>query len=171
MKLTKKKLKSLNPCTDGYEFYLKCNTTDLKMFIKELMKIGRFDWANWLLPRLMTHKQKIMYAVFAAKQVLPIFEQEYPKNKIPRLAIEAAEKCIKHNTVKNRKIAASAANAASAASAASAAFAGYAAFAASAGYAAFAASAGYAASADRKEMQTKVINNGLKILNVKSEIS
>jgi len=109
---------------------------------------GKIWWANWLLVRLFGREQAIAYSVFAAEQVLPIFEQEYPDDKRPREVIEAAKKVALNDNGENRKIAADAANAANeAANAANAAaYAVNAAYVAD--YAAYAANAvAYAANA------------------------
>ena len=42
--------------------------------IKKLAEY-RFDWANWLIARIMNKKQKVSYAVFAAEQVIDIYEK------------------------------------------------------------------------------------------------
>ena len=154
---------------------------------------GKIWWANWLLVRLFGREQAIAYSVFAAEQVLPIFEQEYPDDKRPREVIEAAKKVALNDTEENRKIAAraayvadyaaanEAANAANAAAyaAANAANAAYAAdYAANAAYAAnavantaaanTAADVAYAAAATaKKEMLLKIINYGIELLEVK----
>ena len=70
---------------------------------------GKIWWVNWLLCRLFTRPQYIQYAIFSAEQVLPIFEQEYPDDKRPRKAIEAAGQVALSDTEENRKIAANAA--------------------------------------------------------------
>ena len=114
---------------------------------------GKIWWANWLLVRLFGREQAIAYSVFAAEQVLPIFEQEYPNDKRPRKAIEAAKKVALNDTEENRKIAARAAYVADYAAANEAANAANAAAyaaanAANATYAAdYAANAAYAANA------------------------
>jgi len=90
-------------------------------------------------------KNSVKTAIFAARSVLHIFEDEHPKDKRPRRAIESAEKYLK-----NSNIAAEAAAEAAAADAASAAYAAAdaasaAADADAASAAADAASAAYAA--------------------------
>src|SRR3972149_2532123 len=54
-------------------------------------------------------KDRVRYAAFAATQVIGIYEKAYPHDDRPRKAIEAAEKCIAHNSPENRDYAASAA--------------------------------------------------------------
>jgi hypothetical protein len=150
---------------------------------------GKIWWANWLLVRLFGREQAIAYSVFAAEQVLPIFEQEYPNDKRPRKAIEAAKQVVLNDTEENRKIAVNAANAAAnatnAANAANAAAdaAAYAVYAAAyaaanaanaayvadyAAYAvAYAANAADAANAaGGKEMLLKIISFGIGLLEV-----
>jgi hypothetical protein len=55
----------------------------------------KLKWVNWGIVRLMNKKQKVQYSIFAAEQVLPIFEKKYPNDKRPRLAIEAAKNYLK----------------------------------------------------------------------------
>ena len=109
------------------------------------------QWANWLIVRKMNHNQQIKYAIYAAEQILYIFEQKYPDDDRPRNAIEAAKK---HLIIKNKKLV----NAAYAAYAAHAAYAAYA-----AAHAAYAAYAAHAAHADNV-MRIKTLNYGLKII-------
>ena len=193
-KLNKAFFKKHEACIDGYEWTLSRPDNTVEGTIKELIDIERIDWANWTIARCLNKKQKIQYAVFAARQVLDIFEKEYPDNKSPRKAIEAAEKCIEHNTKKNRAAAYAAAASYAASSAASSAasyaassasdasyaasyaasaasyassaasYASYASYASDA--AAYAAYASYAASASsaKKKMQLKILDYGLELL-------
>ncbi len=94
----------------------------------------------------MTKKQNVEIAIFAAKEVLGLFEEKYPDDDRPRKAIEAAENWLKNPTSENAAPAYAAADAAADAAAAAAAYAAadaYAAYAADA--AADAAAAAYAA--------------------------
>jgi hypothetical protein len=47
-------------------------------------------------------KDSVLFAIYVARLVLDIFEKEYPEDKRPRLAIEAAERWVKSPTKKNR---------------------------------------------------------------------
>lgn len=82
------------------------------------MKENKLSWANWLIVRLMKYKQYVKYAVYAAEQVIDIFEKKYPDNKLSRKAIQAAKRCIKNPSKKNKDAAAYAASAAGAAASA-----------------------------------------------------
>lgn len=57
-------------------------------------------------------KDSVELAVFAAEQVIGNFEKQYPNDKRPREAIEAAKKWIKNPTKENRSAAESAAESA-----------------------------------------------------------
>ena len=147
MKIDMKWLDDNGACSESKQEW-----TDKKMkpvegvtLIKKLMKADKFQWANWLIVRLMTHEQKIQYAIFAAEQVIEIYEKKYPDDKRPRNAIKAAKEYIKAPTEKNK-------NAADAAYAA-----------AHATHAAYAA-ADAAHAAARTEMQNRIIENGIGIL-------
>ena len=96
MKITQQQLKDWSACTDGYKWacgILKDKPMEVKKFIK-ITADHRLDWANWVIVRVMTYDQYVSYAVFAAEQVIDIYEKEYPDDKRPRLAIEAAKNCI-----------------------------------------------------------------------------
>ena len=51
----------------------------------------------------MSYKQYVSYAVFAAEQVIKIYEKKYPNNKKPRLAIEATKKVLHNDNKENNK--------------------------------------------------------------------
>jgi hypothetical protein len=77
-------------------------------------------WGNWLICRLMNKKQSVQYAIFAAEQVIDIYEGKYPNDKRPRNAIEAAKAYLKNPSKKTKAYAFAAAYAAADAAAAAA---------------------------------------------------
>jgi len=180
MKITKDWLFEKAACKDGIKWFVSQKETDSINVLQKLIEQKHLDWANWLIVRTMDRTQRLKYSVFAAEQVIDIFENKYPLDKRPRLAIEATKKVLEEDTKENRSAAyaaayvtadtaytdyavASAANAAAdavyaAADAASAADAAYAAASA-------AADAVYAAS--KIEMQLKILNYGLELLRNK----
>jgi hypothetical protein len=96
MKITQQQLKDWSACTDGYKWacgILKDKPMEVKKFLK-ITADHRLDWANWVIVRVMTYDQYVSYAVYAAEQVIDIYEKKYPDDKRPREAIEAAKKCI-----------------------------------------------------------------------------
>ena len=181
MRITREWLKEIDACSEGVDWFHNQKETDGTKVIKKLIKEDRIDWANWTICRMFSKKQKIQYAVYAAEQVIDIFEKKYPDDKRPRKAIEAAKKCIENDTEENRSAAWSAASAwrsaaRSAASAESAAWSAESAesaawSAASAWSAAWGAasawsarSAASAASAWREKMQLKILKYGISLL-------
>jgi hypothetical protein len=145
------------------------------------------EWGHWLICRIMNKKQSVQYAIFAAEQVIDIYERKYPDDKRPRNAIEAAKAYLKNPSKKTKAYAAYAADAADAAAYAAAAAAAYAAYAAAdaayAAYAAYAADAAdaatYATYADaaadaaddaddatykRRKMKAKILKYGIGLL-------
>ena len=139
MKLTKEWLTEKGACADGRRYAIK-NLLGLSEIetTEALIKDNQLKWANWFMVRVMNYKQYVSYAVFAAEQVIDLYEKRRPTDKRPRLAIEAAKKCINDPSDENKKAAAAAA------AAAYAAYAGAAAYTAAAG----AAAAAYTAAAD-----------------------
>jgi len=158
VRITEEEIKALNPCKNGYEWYLKNQSDDLLTLLLRLND-HRPEWARWLFSRKMNTKQKRLISIFAAEQVLHLFEKKYPCDDRPRKAIEAAKVVLISDSVDNRDAAAYAAYAAYAAADA----------AANAAYAAAdaAANAAYAAAdavAGRKEMQVRIIKEAVRIL-------
>jgi hypothetical protein len=183
MNITKSQVKALGPCSDGYSWYLgNCRKEDLH---ETLLTIYNFrpDWALWLFLNLMGVNQKRRLAIFAASQVLHLYENKYPGDHRPRKAIEAAQAVIDSDTLANGITAAAYADAAAAgaaadASDAAAAYAGdaaaYAAYAAYAGatraassgdYANYAVDAAY--SRTTKEIDKTIIEEAVRILDEK----
>jgi hypothetical protein len=95
MELTIKKVKSIGPCADGFAWYMKNPGRTVEKTIKTLLasdECEKYNWSNWLLTHLFTKEKNIKYAIFAAKEVLYLFEAKYPDDSRPKKAIEAAEK-------------------------------------------------------------------------------
>ena len=176
MEITKQWLKKHIACQEAVEWYSLQKNKDTQAILNAIIREKKpLDWFNWYLSRRLPKIKRVQYAVFAARQVLRIFEDKYPDDKRPREAIEAAEKYIKNPTNKNKDAAdaadaaADAADAAYAADAAdaadAAAYAAYAAYAADA-----AADAAYAAAdeAARRKVLIKILRYGLKLLEKSS---
>ena len=98
MKITAEWLTQKNACSQGQAWFAAQGVTESDAVVKKLIAEGRYSWASWLICRLFDRRQRIQYAVFAAEQVLDIFEKKYPADKRPRLAIEAAQRCIDNNS-------------------------------------------------------------------------
>jgi hypothetical protein len=190
-KVTEKFLQSNNACSSGMKWVTENGLIGLpaKDFLDKLISSDKLDWGNWLIVRLMSKKQKVMYAIFAAEQVIEIYEKNYPEDNRPRKAIEAAKEYLKSPNKKTKAAAAvayaaayaadvaaayaadvaaaAAADVAAAAAAVAAAVAYAAAVAAYAAAVAAVAAAAVAAAADaavaKKEMQVRILNYGMSI--------
>ena len=150
MKLTLKILESFNACHDGKMWFAAQKSRTVKGVVDKLIAQSKLDWANWTVSRMTNHDNKIRYAIFAAEQVLSIYEKQHPDDARPRKAIEAAKKYLADKSEKNKNAANAAANAA------------YAANVANAAYAAYAANAAYAAA--NAAMKEKIIRFGLTLI-------
>ena len=184
MKITKKWLKEKDACQSGVDWFLKQDKTDSIEVLKELIRQDILEDAGWLIVRVMNYKQYVSYAVFAAEQVIDIFENKHPDDKRPREAIEAAKACVDDPSDENKEIARKVAYAASDTAYYAAYYAAYAATAyASAAYASTVSTAANAAANDaanasanayananastayaKKEMRLKILNYGLELL-------
>jgi hypothetical protein len=98
MKIDREWLEKHNACAGGAEWFLDENILELSDGVKNLLAKGKFDWANWLLTRNFNKSQNIAYAIYAAEQVLDIFEKKVPGDFRPREAIRAAKKYLRHPT-------------------------------------------------------------------------
>ena len=143
--ITVKWLNKINACSLGIKCFKEQGEKEPIAVLKKLVTEGKLDWTNWLIVRLMTYKQYVSYAVYAAEQVIDIYEKKYPDDKRPREAIEAAKRCIENPSEKNK-------NAADAYAAA---------YAAAADAAASATDAAYAAAAAVKK---KIVKYGIRLL-------
>ena len=101
-KLTVKKIMRWEPCHTYPEKRVRSIIGQGKT-IKEFAKLdySLFDSCNditWVLFRqdIFTENQLHRIAVYAAKQVLPIYENYYQNDKRPRKAIKAKEKWLKY---------------------------------------------------------------------------
>ena len=110
-------LTDLSACKEAIDWFVEnckdnCSTEEAINILYENNHPKSFEWSNWLMVRLLNDANKIKYAVFAAREVLPIFEKRYPKDLRPRLALEAAEKFISDPSEINKDTACAAADAA-----------------------------------------------------------
>ena len=149
MKISEKWLAKQDACSSGVEWFKSQKETDGGTLVKTLVP-EHSDWADWLIAHLLSRKQKIQYAIFAAEQVIGIYEKKYPKDDRPRKAIVAAKTYLHKPNAVNKKAAYAASRAAAyaASRAAAYAYAAHAAYAAAYAYAAYAAAdaaAAYAA--------------------------
>ena len=180
--ITVKVLKELDACSEGvkmFEAEYGKSRVDIITLTESEIKRGderRLSYMNWLIVRCMYKKQYLQYAIFAAREVLHIFEEKYPGDKRPRKAIEAAEKCLKNPRGKDTahyvaKAAAYASKAAAYAAAYAADYASKAADAADAAdYAAYASKAAdYAADAAKIKLQIKILKHGIELLETEDK--
>lgn len=79
--------------------------------IEGLIEAGECDIAAWVLLYLLNQRQRIELTIFAAKDVLPMFEAVFPNDTRPRDAIASADACLISNTEDNRAAAQVAASA------------------------------------------------------------
>jgi len=87
--ITKEWLKSLNPCTDGFKWWIKHGERDPIKCLEEGFEGNNWDYRRWLMVRLLSDENKVKLAIYSAELVLPIFEERYPNDDRPRKAIDA----------------------------------------------------------------------------------
>lgn len=95
MQITREWLEKHKACKEGINWVMERPIVDGITLVKNLYANNKLLWANWLLVRLMTKEQKVQYAIFAAEQVMKIYEEKYPDIDTPRKAIEATKEYLK----------------------------------------------------------------------------
>ena len=166
-------------CTAGKTWFLGQSESDAVKVVKALIKEDKLVWANWLISRALNRKDRIGYVVYAAEQVINIYDGKHPGNERRRNAINSA-KAVMENPSKENKDAAYAAyaaahayaddDAADSADAYAASAAAYAAYAAAYAYAdddadddAYAASAAHA-------LRIKILRYGISLLSGEGDL-
>ena len=110
MKINKSLIETLNPCKDRFDNYL-LHYSNKSFTVQQFMGLKRITHSDklWVTFRLLSKNKLRLAAADIAESVLHIFENKYPNDKRPRLAIETARK---GNTTAAISTAANAANAA-----------------------------------------------------------
>jgi len=150
MKITAKWLKEKRVCRKGMAWWRENGCEDPRDLLDTLIDSDREDWARWLVSKMLTHSQCVVWTIEGAEAVLPIYEDECPGDNRPRKAIQTAKDGLAGRATIDQ-VRAAADDATDAANAAYAAEAAYAVEAASAAtycaYAVYAAEAVYSANA------------------------
>jgi len=105
-------LQEQHACDEGIDWFTAQRQRAVIPVLRALEADRHWPWANWLIVRVMTYQQYVAYAIYAAEQVLAIYEKQYPNKRQPRRAIEAAKACLTNPSPQNKKVAAAAAAAA-----------------------------------------------------------
>ena len=166
MKLTTRFLNSKGACKEGVAWFKAQKEINIIKVLRKLALENHWPWASWLIVRVMTRPQYLAYAIFAAEQVIEIFEKKYPKDKRPRKAIEAAKAFLKNDTHKNRVAAGAAAGAAADAYSDADAAAGA---AGAAAYSAADAAADAYSDADAAALRTKILEYGISLIKTEGK--
>jgi hypothetical protein len=170
MKITEQWLTERNACEPGIDWFTSQSANDPGMILNKLTSEERYDWAIWLVIELMTNEQRIQFAIYCAREVLPIYEEYCSGGNAPRLAIESAEAYLRNPCEKTADAAADAAaraaDAAADAAARAADAAAYYAAAYAADAAAYAAARAADYAADAKQFQMKIITYARETLKL-----
>ena len=91
MKINKDVIKNLNPCHDRYKNYLKYYG-DKEFTPRQFMGLKNLTHRDkvWVAFRLLSEKESRLAAADIAESVIHIFEEKYPNDNRPRLAIQAS---------------------------------------------------------------------------------
>jgi hypothetical protein len=94
MKLSVDILHKHSACSEGLKWYTANGSPDtVGKTISALLQSdndNRHQWSSWLLSEMLPPNNKIRYAIYAAELVIELFEKQYPNDRRPRNAIDAA---------------------------------------------------------------------------------
>ena len=92
MKMTFEKIKSFNPCEDGWKLLLKNTNPEMDMSkevdLMEILKSNGIKDAVWAL-RCYDYMDWCLFICEVAESVLPIFEKKHPDDDRPRRVLQA----------------------------------------------------------------------------------
>ena len=100
MEITMQWLEENGACQESRDAWRAERDNNHEVMVHRLMDGGQFDWANWLVSRLLARDDRVRYAIHAAELVLSIYETTYPDDDRPRKAIEAAKEYLSAITVR-----------------------------------------------------------------------
>jgi hypothetical protein len=95
MQTTLNKIKKHSPCEDGWEKLLnhlgKTEADDEVLELRTILESNGLNDTIWAMRAVEGKDKEIrLFAADCAEMVIPIYEKEYPNDKRPRLAIQAA---------------------------------------------------------------------------------
>jgi len=91
MKVTLNFLKSNHAGKEEINWFVSQQDDDLEIIIHKLIEEGKFQWANWLISRILNKEKLVKYAIFSAELVLDLCKEKYQNDK-PRSTLEVAKK-------------------------------------------------------------------------------
>src|SRR3990167_2818173 len=97
-------LEEQDACIAGIIWFQKQSDTNSIVVLKKLIAEKRLDWANWTIVRVMNREQYLAYGIYAAEQVIDIFEKKFPNDMRPRAAIAATKSVLKNDTKESRAV-------------------------------------------------------------------
>ena len=113
MKINKDVIQKLNPCKDRLDNYTD-HYEEKDFDLKEFLSLDNITYTDkiWVFTKLFTQEQNVRWSIKCAESVLSSFEDKYPDDKRPRLALEAAFNYANNPNEETRSAALSAASAA-----------------------------------------------------------
>ena len=101
MKLTVRTLKKHGACVEAVEWLRGQKDKSYKALFTACLAEDHLDWGNWIIARLLHNEDKVRYAIYAASQVIGIYEAMFPDGDRPRKAIQAAKKYLENPSSEN----------------------------------------------------------------------
>lgn len=74
--ITDEWIRKLGPCLSALEWA--SGERDTMKLLRKLITEKRYEWANWFIVRVMEKRDCVTYAIYAAKQVAPLWAKKHP---------------------------------------------------------------------------------------------
>lgn len=91
-KFTVEDLKKLNPCVEGYKWYIANIKTQNSRDILLQINNHEPEWSRWLVIKMLNDLQRRKLAIFAATSVIHLYEKQCPEDKNLRQCLEVGKK-------------------------------------------------------------------------------
>jgi hypothetical protein len=99
-------------CEESRQEWKADNDNEHLPMLKRLISHKYYLWANWLIVRVMTRRQYLLYSAFATECAAPAYEKIHPNDDVIRRCISAVRAVAENDTKENRSAAESARSAA-----------------------------------------------------------
>lgn len=104
MKITTELVKTFNPCKDRFHNY-QTNYPNSDLHIVDFLKLENITYNDkiWVWKKVATINEAALFGLKCADSVLHIFEDKYPNDKRPRLALDSVRTYLDNPTEENKK--------------------------------------------------------------------
>ena len=102
MEITMKWLLEHNACESARKLWRETNDNDHQVMLRRLIDREHYDYASWLIVRVMARKSYLLYSAYATELSAPNYEREFPGSDVIRRCVAAVRAVAENDTAENR---------------------------------------------------------------------